>query len=185
MILNSIGFLGSLVWLLIVGQWKAVGLGLLITVFAPFLLGFAVLPGMIFAAPGAYFANRKNTIGTYFFGFLSALYIFFVIGVWCSGIAYYFLHDAPRNAFWPLLLWSYGVATSPWTYMAQKENSIPAIISAFCAQAAFIVMMTCVLFGMNLIDAFQVLFLVLAIGVLFQMKILSEARKAEMLYSDF
>ena len=113
MVLNVFGFIISGVWLLVIGQWRSVVVGVLITMVAPFALGLAIFPGMIFHGPTVYFAERKVTIGVYCFGFLSSIYIYTIIAVWCTGITFYFIRNASPLAFWPLLIWSYGVATSP------------------------------------------------------------------------
>jgi hypothetical protein len=183
-ILNFLGFIVSGVWLLVIGQWRLVVAGLLISMFAPFILGLAILPGILIGAPGIHFANRGVTIGVYFFGFLSSVYIYALITAWCSGITFPFLHGAPSQAFWPLLIWSYGVATSPWSYMAQRDQSFAAFLAAFFAQVAFIVMMVSVAFGADLFSGFQVFSLVMAVGVFFHMRILAEAQRAGALQTD-
>ena len=109
-VLNFFGFIISGIWLLVLGQWRSVVVGFLISMVAPFVLGVAILPGMIFHGPTVYFAERRVIIGVYFFGFLSSVYIYTLITAWCTGVTFYFLRDAPSHAFWPLLIWSYGVA---------------------------------------------------------------------------
>lgn len=91
-----------------------------------------------------------------FFRFLSSVYIYMLIAAWCSAVTFYFLRDAPSHAFWPLLIWSYGVATSPWSYMAQRDQSVASFYSGFFTQVAFIVMMVCMAFGVDLLDGLQV-----------------------------
>jgi len=177
-ILNFFGFIIAGIWLLVIGQWSSVIAGILTVIAASFLLSIALLPGMIIGAPGVYFANRRVTIGVYFFGFLASVYTYAVITVWCGGVTIYFLRDAPSHAFWPLLVWSYGIATSPWTYMAQKEQSVTAFLAAFFTQAAFIVMMVCVALGLDLLSAMQVFVLVIAAGVIFHMRVLAEAHRS-------
>jgi len=183
-VLNALGFIVSGIWLLVIGQWRLVVAGLVVSIFAPFLLGLALLPGILIGAPGIHLANRGVTIGVYFFGFLSSAYTYVLIAAWCEGITFSFLHDAPSHAFWPLLIWSYGVATSPWSYMAQRDQSPVSILAAFFAQVAFIVMMISVAFGADLLDGLQVFSLVMAVGVFFHMRLLAEARRAGALQTD-
>jgi hypothetical protein len=140
-LLNTVGFIVSAIWLLIIGEWRSVVAGIAMSFFAPFLLGLALLPALIFGAPAMFLARRGVTIGLYFFSFLGSLYTAVIITVWCVGVAIYFLENASSSAFWPTLVWSYGVATSPWTYMAQREDAIPAMLAAFFAQLAFLAMM--------------------------------------------
>lgn len=169
-VLNFFGFIISGIWLLIIGQWSSVAVGFLLTMIAPFVLGLAILPSMIFNGPMVYFAERRVTIGIYFFGFLASVYIYMVIAAWCSSVTFYFLRDAPSHAFWPLLIWSYGVATSPWSYMAQRDQSIASFYSLFFTQVAFIVMMACMAFGVDLLDGLQVFALVMTVGVFVHMR---------------
>jgi hypothetical protein len=180
-VLNVFGFVISGVWLLVIGQWGSVVAGLVTAMFAPFLLGLAILPSMIFNGPTLYFAERRVTIGVYFFGFLSSVYIYTLIAAWCSAVTFYFLRDAPPHALWPLLIWSYGVATSPWSYMAQRDQSVASFYSVFFTQVAFIVMMVCMAFGVDLLDGLQVFALVMAVGVFFHMRLLAEAQRTRLL----
>lgn len=177
-VLNYFGFIISGIWLLVLGQWRSVVVGFLISMVAPFVLGLAILPGMIFHGPTVYFAERRVTIGVYFFGFLSSVYMYTLITAWSTGITFYFLRDAPSHAFWPLLIWSYGVATSPWSYMAQRDQSIASFYSVFFMQVAFIVMMVSIALGVHLLDSFQVFALVMAVGVFFHMRLLAEAQRS-------
>jgi hypothetical protein len=181
MLLNFFGFIVAIIWLLVIGQWGSVVAGVFTIFIASFVLGLALLPGMIISAPGIYFANRRITIGIYFFGFLAGVYTYAVITAWCGGVTFYFLRNAPSHAFWPLLIWSYGVATSPWTYMAQREQSIAAFLAAFFAQVGFIMMM---IFGVDLVDSLQIFALVMVVGVFFHMRVLAEAQRAGLLQTD-
>jgi hypothetical protein len=97
-------------------------------------------------------------------------------------ITFYFLRDAPSHAFWPLLIWSYGVATSPLSYMAQRDQSIASLYSVFFTQVAFIVMMASMALGLDLgldlLDGFQVFDLVMVVGVFFHMRLLADAQRS-------
>jgi hypothetical protein len=177
MILNVFGFFGSAIWLLAIGQWRSVVAGIFVFFISNFVLGLALMPGLLVGAPGIYFAKRRITIGVYFFGFLSSLYTYVLITAWCGTITFYFLRDAPAGAFWPLLIWAYGVATAPWTYMAQRDESIAAFIATFFMQVAYIVMMVALAFGVSLASAADVFGLVMAVGVITQMRMLAEANR--------
>jgi hypothetical protein len=165
-ILNVFGFFGSAIWLLIIGQWRSVIGGIAAFFISNFVLGLALTPGLLIAAPGVYFAKRRITIGVYFFGFLSSLYTYALITAWCGAITFYFLSNVPVGAFWPLLIWAYGVATAPWTYMAQQDQSVGAFIAAFFMQVASIVMMGALAFGASLAGAENLFGLVMVLGVI-------------------
>jgi hypothetical protein len=151
MILNVCGFIGSGIWLLVIGQWRSVVAGILVCVIAKFVISLALLPSVALGAPGIYFAKRRITIGVYFFGLLSSIYTYVLITAWCAGVTFYFLTDAPAGAFWPLLIWAYGVATAPWTL------------------------------GLSLSAAAEVFAVVMAIGVTTHMRMLAEAKRAGLL----
>jgi hypothetical protein len=180
MILNVFGFIGSLIWLLVIGQWRSVVVGILVYLIANFVLPLALLPSMALGAPGIYFAKRRITIGVYFFGLLSSIYTYVLITAWCGGVTFYFLNDAPAGAFWPLLIWAYGVATAPWTYMAQKDGAIASFIAAFFMQVAYIVMMAAIALGLSLSAAAEIFGVVMVIGVITHMRMLAEVYRLGM-----
>jgi hypothetical protein len=180
-LLNFFGFIGSAVWLLLIGEWRSVVIGVIISMVAPTLLGLALFPGIALAAPATYFAKKGLTIGVYGAGLLASMYTYALIGAWCGTITYYYLDDAAAKAFWPLLIWSYGVATAPWSYLAQRDQAVPSLLAAFFAQAGFIVVMAAVALGVSLNGAFQLFSLVMIVGIIFHMRILAEARREGLL----
>lgn len=184
LLLNFFGFIGSAVWLLIIGEWRSVVAGIVTSMVAPTLLGLALLPGIALTAPAIYFAKRGLTIGVYIMGLLSSMYTYALISAWCGAITYYYLDHAAPKAFWPLLIWSYGVATAPWSYMAQRDQSVPSLLAAFFTQAGFIVVMVAVALGVSLNDALQLFALVMIVGVFFHMRFLAEARREGLLEGE-
>jgi hypothetical protein len=61
---------------------------------------------------------------------------------WCVWVLQLYLQHADRRSFRPLLLWSYGTATGPGTWLASKDRDSPAsVITATAAQLGYIVMM--------------------------------------------
>lgn len=185
MFLNGFGVIGAVIWLLVIGEWRWVLAGIGTMIFAPFLLGLAMLPSVALGAPAIFFARRRITIGVYFFSFLSSIYIYGLISAWCGGVTLYFMRETNPHNYWPLLVWSYCVATSPWTYMAQKDDeSIASFVAAFFAQVAFIVMMVVVAFGAELSAGVQVFTLVMMVGIFFHMRLLAEVNRMGLLHAD-
>ena len=74
MILNMLGGIVSGIWLIILGEWGAVGTGLIFFSVSTGLLGLAILPAMLFAAPAALCAAKGKTFGLVCFGALSSIY---------------------------------------------------------------------------------------------------------------
>jgi len=135
MFLNMFGTIDAVIWLLVVGEWRWVIAGILTIIFAPFLLGLVLLPGLALSAPAVFCAKRRIMIGVYFFSFLSSIYNYGVIAAWCGGVTYYFMREVNSHSFWPLLIWSYCVATSPWDLHGTKGRRFDPFISGsiFCA----------------------------------------------------
>jgi hypothetical protein len=70
MLLNMLGGIVSGIWLAILGEWGAVGAGVLGLFVSTSLLGFALMPGLLFAVPAAYCLEKGKTIGLVFFAAL-------------------------------------------------------------------------------------------------------------------
>jgi hypothetical protein len=177
-LLNAFGLVVSGVWLLAIGEWRAVLLGLVTMLVAPFLLGLALLPVAAIGAAGIYFAKRGLTIGLYVVGLLASIYTYVLIGGWCGGVVFQYMQNAAPKSFWPLLIWSYGVATSPWSYLAKRDQALPSFLAAFFAQVAFIILIIAIASGVHLNDALQIFALVLIVGVVFHMRLLAQASQA-------
>src|SRR5712692_8929458 len=120
-LINRFGGIVAGIWLAILGEWGSIGYGILMLVGAGFLLGRAMMPGMLFSAPAAAFLEKGNKPAFYFFGFLSTLYTIAVLTVWCVVVLYFFANRADTSSIIPMLLWSYGVATGPIAWLAQKD----------------------------------------------------------------
>lgn len=114
MILNMLGGIVSGVWLGVLGEWRIIGAGILVFFVSTGLLGFALMPSLLLAAPAAYCAEKGKTGGLVLFGALSSFYILALITAWCCGILFMFVKDATPGSLIPRLLWSYGLATGPW-----------------------------------------------------------------------
>lgn len=161
-LLNLLGAVVSGVWLVIIGEWRPVGLGILFFFGSSLLLGLVLMPGLLLVAPAAFFAERRQILGVVFFGTLSNLYTLGLLTIWCCGVLFLFVKDATATSLIPLLIWSYGVATGPWSYMASQDRSpegegIASTLATFFAQLAYLVIMLLVLFSsITLIGAVEV-----------------------------
>lgn len=162
LILNMLGGIVSGIWLAILGEWGAVGLGILFFFISTWLLGLAIMPSLLLAAPAVYCAEKGKTLGLVCFGALSSLYILAVVTVWCCGMLFLFVKDASASSLIPRLIWSFGVATGPWVYMASKDQGpqgegFASSCATFLAQLAYLVIMLLVIFTpITLFGAIQV-----------------------------
>ena len=55
LVLNALGGIVSGIWLGVIGEWWALGVGLVGLFVSPFLVTILLIPGLLFAAPGAAF----------------------------------------------------------------------------------------------------------------------------------
>jgi len=173
LILNMLGGIASGIWLAILGEWWAIGYGLLAFFASAFVLSFVLLPGVVFAGPAAMLAERGRNILALPFVFLGGLYVYAVVTAWCVLVFYFFMRHANADNHLPLLIWSYGVATGPWSFLASKESQgggdagVGANFATFFAQVAYVVMGLVFLFTRaNLLELATVFAAVMAVGLL-------------------
>lgn len=171
MVLNYLGGIGSGIWLGILGEWWAIGYGLA-ALLAHFVLAFALMPALLFLGPAAALADRLYFAVSFVFVLLGNLYIYAVVTFWCLFVLVFFMRQSSPDTFWPLLIWSYGVAMAPWMHMASKEdpNSGGASSSAaLLAQLAYVVTALMLILGSpTLVTAAIVFGSIMAIGALVQ-----------------
>ena len=146
MLLNMFGGIVSGVWLLILGKWWALGYGAGLLLASTFGLSLALLPSVLLMTPAVYLASKGYTWIAFPFALLGTLWTYTVMMVWCVWVLNLYMQYADTGSFYPLLVWSYGTATGPWTYMASKEDNPGSTIAAVAAQVGYIVMMIMVSF---------------------------------------
>jgi hypothetical protein len=182
MLLNGFGGIISGIWLAVIRDWRPLGLGIGFFLFSSLILGLALAPSLLLAAPAAYFAEKGKTLGVVCFGALSSLYVLTLITVWCCGVLFLFVRDAQATTFIPRLIWSYGVATGPWAYMASKDESdegFGSTFAVFLAMLAYLVLMLLVaFFGISLIGAVKVFGSFMLVGLFVQTTMLALIQRA-------
>ena len=174
MILNVLGGIVSGIWLAALRDWHAVWLGIVFFFVSSLILGFALMPSILLAAPAAYFAERGKTIGLVFFGGLSSLYTLALITVWCCGVLVLFVRDATHATIIPRLIWSYGVAIGPLTYMASKDQGegtegFGSNLATFLTELAyFIVILSVIFLPISLLGVVKVFGSFMLVGLVIQ-----------------
>jgi len=170
-LINMFGGIISGIWLAVLGEWNAILWGFIALLSSHFLLGFALMPAMLFAAPAAYFAERFKPL-FYVFGLLGALYTVAIITIWCAYVFNVFVLKADSfSSAIPLLLWSYGVATGPLAYMASKEgpDNLGSLAVTMFAQLGYVVMiLLALLSSANISQVIVVFGLIMLIGMFLQ-----------------
>lgn len=176
--LNALGGIVAGIWLVIIGGWWALGVGIGFLIAGSFAIGLAMMPGILLAGPAALFQQKGSHSGFYFFSLLSALYMFSVLSAWCLVIFFIFATYASEVAAVPVLLWSYVVATAPIVYMAQRERQSGNDISglpAFFSQVAYVLSLLAVFFVARTAAAVVVTFcsvMVVAMAIQFMLVVL-------------
>ena len=93
------------------------------------------MPGMLFAVPAAALEEKgRRGLATLLAG-LSSLYTSALIAAWGAGVLLFFGARAAPNSAVPLLIWSYGVATGPWGFLATEDQR--AVGNEYSAMATF------------------------------------------------
>ena len=172
-ILNMLGGVVSGVWLAILGEWGSIGYGVLAMIFSGFVLGIALMPSLLFAAPAAYFAEKGIVFLFYIFAFFSSIYVVALMTAWCGAVLYFFAMRATSDTWIPILIWSYGVALGPWQWMAQKDaqggGGEASMATTFFAQVGYVVMiLMAILMRVTIADLLSVFIVIMLVGVFFQ-----------------
>ena len=185
-IFNMLGGIVSVIWLGILGEWGLIGYGVLAIMFSGMLLGFAMLPGMLLAAPAVAMMEKNIKIGGYFFGLLSTIYTLAVLSAWCILVLLYYTDHATSNSIIPVLIWSYSVATAPIMWLAQKDlqsGNDHAMISTFFIEVAYILSILGILFvGVSLIEVMVLFAVVMTAGIIMQFSLAFLIEKEQQYY---
>jgi hypothetical protein len=182
-LLGGIGWIVAGVWLAILGEWSLLAYGIGALPFSGFALGIAMMPGMLLGGPAAAFHEKGNRFGYYVFGFLSTLYTVSVLTIWCIGVLYFFGKQADNDSIIPALLWSYGIATVPIAWLAHKDDNEYAMITAFFADIAYVLVIVTILFAKpSLLDVLVLFGATMFFGLVIQVRIASEMEKQKAVY---
>jgi hypothetical protein len=123
MILNfASGIVGG-IWLAFLGEWKLIGIGVLLMIASPWFLSILMMPGLLISGIALKYAN-KNKIIFSSIGFMSQLYTNILITSTCVFaflVCSSFYKGEVGVGYIPYILWSWGMALGPWQFFASKE----------------------------------------------------------------
>lgn len=142
-ILNFFGVLGGAIWLAILGKWTLLGIGLASMFISATALGLVLMPGTLVSMLAMPFFGRRVWFLGFPFVLAGSVYTNAVVGVWCYLVTALFVKKAGDGAMFPALLWAYGVAIAPLSYMTAKggpEGGVGDVLVTFCAQIAMVTM---------------------------------------------
>lgn len=175
-VLNMLGDILSGIWLAVLGQWGAIGLGILFFFVSSGVLGVVLMPSVLLAAPETQCAQKGKTLCMLCFGALGSLWIIAVMTVWCCGVLFLFVGHTTSTSLIPRLIWSYGVATGPWAYIAWREQqgggAFASSLRTFLAEVAYVVVMLLIIFTrISVFQAIKVFAGFMLVGFVIQMTI--------------
>ena len=182
-IVNLLGGIVSGIWLLFLGEWKALGIGIFSMLFATFFLGLVLAPSLLFSLPASRVMEKGKIILGIILGSPGAFYTVGIMISWCYAVFQVFLNMADDNSRVPMLIWSYGVATGPWGYMASKESGgasefNPSMLHTFFISAGYLLMILMTLvFNARMESAILALCLVMGFSFIFQVVAISAITK--------
>ena len=180
MIANTFGGVISFIWLAILGQWKAIGIGVLSLFISHYILALALALGFIIMIPGVLLLSSKRKylhILGWIFIIPSGIWNYGVMVGWSYEVLRYFYFYGDGSAQTPLLIWSYGIASAPWAYMASKEGKDESGISAAIIQSIIIsisylvTIFSLILFKCDFESSVTILFVAMALGLPIQIGI--------------
>lgn len=171
-LINIFGGVISGIWLSILGEWAMIGYGLLALIISGMGISLALIPGLLFVAPAAVMLEKGNKVIGYLLGFLGSLYTITVLVGWCVLVLVFCMRQTNNESIIPILIWSYGIATGPIIWMAQKElqgGNEYAMISTFFIQIAYLLTILGILFiGMSLLNVIVLFASIMLFGLIFQ-----------------
>jgi len=145
-IMNSLGLIIAIGWLLYAREWGILGYGIVLLVLGTTIIGIAVLPGMILAIPAIALINKGRIYLSILAGIPSNIYYLFVYITWIAGVFLYFTNKLLPNEdlIIPMALFAYGISTTPFIIILTKgqienpTNTINALFSQTAALAAVV-----------------------------------------------
>lgn len=175
--LNFFGGIIAGIWLLFLGQWKLVLGAFIFTMLIPYAYLIVTLIQMPLVALLSYAQNKNKKYLGLTVGFINILiahviiliYVFFILD---KAI----MISASKNLnIIALLLFGYGVATSPFSYMASKEgsNATGSFLAVFVSQISYIIFAIVYLFN-YLAIAIPIILLIVFVIEVFQLSLVSK-----------
>ena len=172
-VLNMFGGVVAVVWLAILGEWSLIVFGIIGFFVGRYLIIALLLPAALILSPGAYFLRRGIMSGTYFFGFLGALYCTAVLTVWSLFVLDFFVQQVLPQSLFPILLWSYIIATAPILWLAKKDiqdsgGDQTIVITIFIQIAYVTAIILFLLSNLAISDVYIIFCIILLFGMIIQ-----------------
>jgi len=142
-ILNFFSGIVSGIWLLIAGYWKILGFSI-----AGVILTSLILLPILWTPIALTLMKKGKKLYSIIIAALSLLYMTALMTGWCLWIMNKFTQDVDGIMIIPFALWSYSVATTPWT---SKMDSIQTnefeVVLVFFSQLAYAISVILLIFS--------------------------------------
>lgn len=163
-LLNALSGIVSSIWLIILGQWRLVGMGILVGLSMPVFWTITVLPlfALLVVAHIAEGSGKRVLVGL--LGFLIYIYKHGLIAAWMLLVFHAFTRYASASV--PVLLWGYAIVMAPLCYIARHDppDDVGSILGCLFGGVGYIVLAVSSLLGASLWSAATIVFV---LGVLF------------------
>ncbi len=140
MILNMIDIIVGGIWLGILGEWRLIGIGVILLFTSHWIISILLLASVPLDGLGLYLLKKFKPLGL-FIVYLSQLYTnLLIIGscVLSLYICSVFYTEDIGIGYIPYLLWAWGMALGPWQYLASKDQDNKfTLITLFSASAFY------------------------------------------------
>lgn len=184
---NMFGGIVSGIWLAILGEWNLIGYGILALLVSGVGLSFVMAPGLIFlTGPAVILLEKGHKISGSIFGLLSAFYTNGILTAWCILVLFYFINHTNADSIIPGFIWSYGIATSPIAWLAQKDqqsgNKYSMITTFFISLAYILTILAILLAGASLMNILILFGVIMSISLIVEFSIAYLADKSREYY---
>jgi len=141
-ILNIFSGIVGGIWLAIIGQWKLIIAGLLLSIVMPYIYAIVSLPGIGLSVVAVSAGEKGSKLGVLILSFLSSIYDYALLSVWSLFVLLFFIQRMESGSFIPYLLWAYSTVMAPLGFMASKEppDSTGTSLGLFFVEICFIVL---------------------------------------------
>ena len=120
--INTFGGVVAGVWLVISSDWPALGFGIVGIFASHLLISLLLVPSLMLGGVAVKSLAKGDRPGTRTALLGSTLYVAVLQGAWCLSITSFFLNNPHKSPLLPMLLWTYGVSTVPWVFLAKKDQ---------------------------------------------------------------
>lgn len=168
-ILNFVGGIVGGIWLAFLGEWKLIGIGILLLFTFHWVLAIFMMPSLPLAGLAALFFEKNNPLG-YVLAYISQLYTNLLVIGTCA-LAFFvcssYYTGSISFSYMPYLLWSWGMALGPWQYFASKEpDNEYSAITLFSASVFYLLFIISMFIGASLAIIILVIFGIVQLIVL-------------------